>query len=219
MNSPLIQLLVLAGIAVFLILRLKNVLGTREGFEQPPAPQKTSDRVGGPNLEVIEGGPDLDITDHVEEDSDAAKALAGMKRVEPSFNVADFLQGARGAYEMIVMGYEAGELSDIQPFLSEEIYESFVDGVAAREDQGLSIEAEFIGVRELKLLDATFNEDTNEAELSIRFVAELTSVVRDQGGDVVEGSPTEVKRQKDTWSFARTMGADDPNWLLVSTDG
>ncbi|MEQ3711023.1 MAG: Tim44/TimA family putative adaptor protein [Tateyamaria sp.] len=219
MNSPLIQLLVLAGIAVFLILRLKNVLGTREGFEQPPAPQKTNDRVGGPNLEVIEGGPDLDITDHVEEDSDAAKALAGMKRVETSFNVADFLQGARGAYEMIVMGYEAGELSDIQPFLSEEIYESFVDGVAAREDQGLSIEAEFIGVRELKLLDATFNEDTNEAELSIRFVAELTSVVRDQGGDVVEGSPTEVKRQKDTWSFARTMGADDPNWLLVSTDG
>ncbi|MEO9574304.1 MAG: Tim44/TimA family putative adaptor protein [Roseobacter sp.] len=219
MNSPLIQLLVLAGIAVFLILRLKNVLGTREGFEQPPTPQQTNDRVGGPNLEVIEGGPDLDITDHVDEDSDAAKALAGMKRVEQSFNVADFLQGARGAYEMIVMGYETGELSDIQPFLSEEIYESFVDGVAAREDQGLTIEADFIGVRELKLMDATFNEDTNEAELSIRFVAELTSVVRDQGGDVVEGSPTEVKRQKDTWSFARTMGADDPNWLLVSTDG
>jgi len=219
MNSPLIQLLVLAGIAVFLILRLKNVLGTREGFEQPPAPQQTNDRVGGPNLEVIEGGPDLDITDHVDEDSDAAKALAEMKRVEPSFHVADFLQGARGAYEMIVMGYETGELSDIQPFLSEEIYESFVDGVAAREDQGLTIEADFIGVRELKLTDATFNEDTNEAELSIRFVAELTSVVRDQGGDVVEGSPTEVKRQKDTWSFARTMGADDPNWLLVSTDG
>ncbi|MEL6806253.1 MAG: Tim44/TimA family putative adaptor protein [Pseudomonadota bacterium] len=219
MNSPLIQLLVLAGIAVFLILRLKNVLGTREGFEQPPVPPQTNERIGGPNLEVIEGGPDLDITDHVDEDSDAAKALAGMKRAEPSFNVTDFLQGARGAYEMIVMGYETGELADIQPFLSEEIYESFVDGVAAREDQGLTIEADFIGVRELKLMDATFNEDTNEAELSIRYVAELTSVVRDQGGDIVEGSPTEVKRQKDTWSFARTMGADDPNWLLVSTDG
>ncbi len=218
MNSPLIQLLVLAGIAVFLILRLKNVLGTREGFEQPPVPKPVNDRLGRPDLEVIEGGPDLDITDHVDEDSDAAKALAGMKRVEPSFNVADFLQGARGAYEMIVMGYEKGELSEIQPFLSEDVYESFVDGVAAREDQGLTIEAEFIGVRELKLVNATFDEETNEAELSIRFVAELTSTVRDEGGDIVEGSPTEVKRQKDTWSFARTMGADDPNWLLVSTD-
>jgi len=218
MNSPLIQLLVLAGIAVFLILRLKNVLGTREGFEQPPVPKPASDRLGRPDLEVIEGGPDLDITDHVDEDSDAAKALAAMKRAEPSFNVADFLQGARGAYEMIVMGYETGDLAKIQPFLTEEIYESFVDGVAAREDQGLTIEADFIGVRELKLVNATFDEATREGELSIRFVAELTSTVRDQGGDIVEGSPTEVKRQKDTWSFARTMGADDPNWLLVSTD-
>ena len=218
MNSPLIQLLVLAGIAVFLILRLKNVLGTREGFEQPPVPKQSDDKQDRPDFEVIEGGPDLDITDHVDEDSDDAKALAGMKRLEPSFSVTDFLQGARGAYEMIVMGYENGELSNIQPILSEEIYESFVDGVAAREDQGLTIEANFIGVRELKLMRATLNEDTNEAELTIRFVAELTSTVRDQGGDIVEGSPTEVKRQKDTWSFARTMGADDPNWLLVSTD-
>lgn len=215
MNSPLIQLLVLAGIAVFLILRLKNVLGTRDGFEQPPVPKPASNR---PDLEVIEGGPDLDITDHVPEDSDAAKALAGMKRIEPSFNVADFLQGARGAYEMIVMGYERGDLAEIQPFLSEEIYESFVDGVAAREDQGLTIEAEFIGVRELKLVDATLDDTTKEAELTIRFVAELTSAVRDRGGDIIEGSLTDAKRQKDTWVFARTMGADDPNWLLVSTD-
>ena len=218
MNSPLIQLLVLAGIAVFLILRLKNVLGTREGFEQPPVPKQESNRNARPDLEVIEGGPDLDITDHVPEDSEAAKALASMKRAEPSFHVADFLQGARGAYEMIVMGYEQGNLAEIQPFLSEDIYESFVDGVAAREDQGLTIEAQFIGVRELKLMEATFDDATGEGELTIRFVAELTSAVRDQGGDIIEGSLTEVKRQKDTWSFARTMGANDPNWLLVSTD-
>lgn len=218
MNSPLIQLLVLAAIAVFLILRLKNVLGTREGFEQPPVPKPDARRKSRPDLEVIEGGPDLDIIDHVPEDSEAAKALAAMKKAEPSFIVADFLQGARGAYEMIVMGFEQGNLAEIQPFLSEDIYESFVDGVAAREDQGLTIEAQFIGVRELKLMDATFDAATGEGELTIRFVAELTSAVRDQGGDIIEGSLTEVKRQKDTWSFARTMGADDPNWLLVSTD-
>lgn len=218
MNSPLIQLLVLAGIAVFLILRLKNVLGTREGFEQPPLPRQDVSRAGRPDLEVIDGGPDLDITDHVDEDSDAAKALAEMKRLEPSFHVADFLQGARGAYEMIVMGYENGELADIQPLLAEDIYESFVDGVSAREDQGLTIEAQFIGVREMKLVNATLDPETNEAEITIRFVAELTSAVRDQGGDIVEGSLTEVKRQKDTWAFSRVMGADDPNWLLVSTD-
>lgn len=219
MNSPIIQLLVLAGIAVFLILRLKNVLGTREGFEKPPAVDQEPARRAGPAFEVIEGGPDLDITDHVREDSEAGKALAEMKRLEPSFGVSDFLGGARGAYEMIVMGYERGELAEIQPFLSEDIYESFVDGVAAREDQGLTIEANFIGVREMELVNATLDPDTKEAEMSIRFVAELTSAVRDRGGDIVEGSVTEIKRQKDTWVFARIMGSDDPNWLLVSTDG
>ena len=116
------------------------------------------------------------------------------------------------------MGYENGELSDIQPILAEDIYESFVDGVAAREDQGLTIEADFIGVREMKLVNATLDEDTNEAEITIRFVAELTSAVRDQGGDIFEGSLSDVIRQKVSWSFARIMGADDPNWLLVSTD-
>ncbi len=219
MNSPMIQLLVLAGIAVFLILRLKNVLGTREGFEKPPVADQRPERSAGPALEVIEGGPDLDITDHVDADSDAGKALAEMKRIEPSFGVNDFLGGAKGAYEMIVMGYEHGNLAEIQPFLSEDIYDSFVDGVAAREDKGLTIEANFIGVRETTLVDATLDPDTKEAEMTLRFGAELTSAVRDKGGDIVEGSTTEIKRQKDTWVFARIMGSDDPNWLLVSTDG
>lgn len=217
MNSPLIQLLVLAGIAIFLILRLKSVLGTREGFEKPPAPQQP-EKKARPDFEVIEGGPDRDITDHVAEDSDQAASLAAMKRVEPAFSVSEFVQGARGAYEMILMGYELGNLDQIQPFLAEDVYESFVAGVAHREDQGLKIEAEFIGVRETAIADVHFDKDTNRAEITMRFVGELTSVVRDQGGDIVEGSPTSVKRQKDTWTFARVMGSPDPNWLLVATD-
>lgn len=218
MNSPLIQLLVLAAIAVFLILRLKNVLGTREGFEKPPLPNPPSAR-SGPAFEVIEGGPDLDITDHFDEGTAQARALAEMKRIEPSFNVTDFLAGGRGAYEMIVMGYEKGELDDIKPILSEEVYESFVDGVSAREDQGLTIEAQFIGVREMTLDNVTLDPDTKEAEITLRFVAELTQAVRNSDGEIVEGSLTDAKKQKDTWVFSRHMGSDDPNWFLVSTDG
>ncbi|MFD3188911.1 Tim44/TimA family putative adaptor protein [Sedimentitalea sp. HM32M-2] len=217
MNSPIIQLLVLAGIAIFLILRLKSVLGTRDGFEKPTLPKKPekADRQG---FEVIEGGPDRDITDHVEENSSQAQDLAAMKRVEPGFSVTQFVQGARGAYEMIVMGFERGNLDEIQPFLAEDVFETFVDVVAAREDQGLTIEAEFVGVRETVLQDVRFDKDSNKAEITMRFVGELTSVVRNKDGEIVEGSPSQVKRQKDTWTFARTMGADDPNWLLVATD-
>lgn len=218
-SSPMMQLLVLAGIAVFLILRLRSVLGTRDGFEKPPVPRQSADNTDKrPDFEVIEGGPDRDITDYVPENSPQAENLMAMKRIEPAFSLTEFVQGARGAYEMIVMGFERGELNDLEPFLSEDVFETFVDVVADREDKGLKIEAEFIGVRETSIQDVQFYKDTNLAEISVRFVGELTSVVRDQGGDVIEGSSSEVKRQKDTWTFARDMGSNDPNWRLVATD-
>ncbi|MDX1781231.1 MAG: Tim44/TimA family putative adaptor protein [Thalassovita sp.] len=215
MNSPILQLLVLAGIAIFLILRLKSVLGTREGFEKPPVQNVPERSPARREFEVIEGGPDRDITDHVEEGSDAATALAAMKRVEPSFSVSEFLGGARGAYEMILMGFERGDMDGLKPFLSDDVYASFAEVVAAREAQGLKIEAEFVGIREMALVDAEF--ENNVAEISVKFVGELTSVVRDAAGEIVEGKPNEIKRQKDVWTFAREMGSDDPNWQLVAT--
>jgi len=218
MNDSALQLLVLAGVAVFLVLKLRGVLGTREGFEKPPASRKAerSDRKG---FEVIEGGPDRDITDHVDENSDAAKALTAMKSAEPSFSVSEFLGGARGAYEMILMGFERGDLDSIEPFLAEDVFQTFVDVVSSREDEGLTIEADFIGIRDMGIEGAEFDSNTREGEVSVRFIGELTSVVRDRGGDVIEGSKTEAKRQKDIWTFARKMGADDPNWKLVATGG
>ncbi|MGY9046249.1 MAG: Tim44/TimA family putative adaptor protein [Rhodobacterales bacterium] len=217
MNSPIIQLLVLAGVAVFLILRLRGVLGTREGFEKPTAPAPEVKSKSRPDFEVIEGGPDRDIIDHVPEGSPAADALARMKRAEPSFGVGDFLGGARGAYEMILMGFERGELAEIKPFLDQDVYDSFAEVVASRVSQGLKIESEFIGIREMALQDATLDAQTGLAELTVRYVGELTSLVRDASGEIIEGSAKQTKKQKDIWTFARTMGSDDPNWQLVAT--
>ncbi|SLN43666.1 Tim44-like domain protein [Roseovarius litorisediminis] len=217
MNSPILQLLVLAGIAIFLILRLKSVLGTRDGFEAPPKPKTGPTTNRRQDFEVIEGGPDRDITDHIAEDTDAAGALAEMKRIEPSFGVTDFLGGARGAYEMILMAFERGKLDEITPFLSEDVYETFAQVVDARQEQGLSIEAEFAGVRETTLMDARFDPSDNRSEITVKFVGELTSVVRNKEGEIVEGTPGQPKRQKDIWTFERIMGSDDPNWRLVAT--
>ncbi|WP_353473841.1 Tim44/TimA family putative adaptor protein [Salipiger sp. H15] len=218
MNMPIVQLLVLAAIAIFLILRLRSVLGTRDGFEKPPvqAPSRRDDSRRG--FEVIEGGPDHDIIDHAPEGSPAAKALARMKAVEPSFNVGEFLGGARGAYEMILMGFERGEVEELKPFLAPDVYDSFAEVVETRRQQGLTIESEFVGVREMSLVDASFDEDSGLAEITVRYTGELTSVVKDATGSVIEGSPTSVKRQKDVWTYARNMGSDDPNWQLVATD-
>jgi len=218
MNSPIIQLLVLAGIAVFLILRLRSVLGTREGFEKPQVTDNSrAAQRKRPDFEVIDGGPDRDIIDHVAEGSDAAKALAAMKRVDPDFGVSDFLGGARGAYEWILMAFENGDLTEVRPFLSDDVYQAFASVIEDRNRQGLTVQATFVGLSDITLKDAEFDETSREAELTVKFVGEITSVVRDNAGDVVEGSLSEIKRQRDIWTFARKMGADDPNWVLVAT--
>ena len=217
MSSSIIQLLVLAGVAIFLFLRLRSVLGTRDGFEgRPEAPKPLSDS-GRPEFDVIEGGPDLDVTDHVDADSPSAKALSGMKAKEPGFMVGPFLEGARGAYEMILMAFENGDLSEVREFLSEDVLESFQSVIDLREENGVLVEANFVGVRETSIKEAEFDETTGEGEVSVRFVGELTSVVKNRDGEIVEGNPNEIKRQRDVWTFARTLGADDPNWQLVAT--
>lgn len=222
MEPAVIQLLILAGIAVFLILRLRAVLGTRDGFEAKPLPRSsegTPEPAARRRFEVIEGGPDADITDHVPEGSDTAKALARMKAVDPDFNVGDFLQGARGAYEMILMAFESSDLDSVLPFLSRDVFNSFDEVVQLRENEGLRVEATFVGLREIAITEATFDETTNEGEITLRFVAELTSVVRRATtGEIVEGDASAIKRQKDVWTFARVMTSDSPNWKLVATD-
>jgi predicted lipid-binding transport protein (Tim44 family) len=218
MGNSVIQLLVLAGVAIFLILKLRSVLGTREGFEKPPAPiEDARPRPARRDFEVIQGGPDRDIVDHVTDGSPSAKALAAMKAAEPSFSVSDFLSGARGAYEMILMAFEKGDLESIRPFLSADVFTTFSEVVEAREREGLTIESHFVGLRELALQDASFDSETREGEIAVRFVGELTSVVRNKAGEVIEGNPTAIKRQRDVWTFARRMGVDDPNWQLVAT--
>lgn len=217
MNNPLLQLLVLAGIAIFLILRLRNVLGTRTGYEPPQV--ETPDRPR-PRFDVIEGTAeeiDHDILDHAEAGSATAKALAAMKAADPSFGVMDFLNGAKSAYEMILMAFERGDLSDVRPFLSEPVAAAFQSVIDARAANGQTVQAQYIGTRETSLAGAEYDPATGMGEVSVRFVGELIAATRDAQGTVVEGDPKTPRKQRDTWTFARRMDQDDPNWQLIAT--
>ncbi|MFN0113567.1 MAG: Tim44/TimA family putative adaptor protein [Paracoccaceae bacterium] len=218
MSSAVIQLLVLAGVAIFLILKLRSVLGTREGFQKPPAPLSPPGAARSQDgFEVIEGGPDRDISDHVAEDSEVARALAAMKLADPTFTVSGFLQGARAAYEMILMAFERGEIEKVRSFLSEDVYRSFEEVVSDRRSRGLTTTSEFAGLRELALQAVEFDRSTTEAEVTVRFVADLVTSTRDAAGQLVEGNPNAARKQRDVWTFARRMGSSDPNWLLIAT--
>ena len=214
MSNPLLQLLVLGAIAVFLILRLRGVLGTRDGFETPRIPEEP---VARKRFDVIDGDADNDITDHAEPGSANAKALAEMKSVEPQFAVGPFLTGAKSAYEMILMAFERGDLSAVRAFLAPPVAEAFESVIAERQARNLTTTAEFLGTRETALAEAEFNRATGMAELSVRFVGEMIVATRDADGNVVEGDPKAARKQRDVWTFARHMGEADPNWQLVAT--
>ena len=216
MSPAIIEILVLAGIAIFLVLRLKNVLGTREGFEKPPL-QESSPSKKNRDFRVIDGGEDTDITDNIDKKSPSAEALARMKKVDNGFSVNEFLSGARSAYEMILMAFENGDLKEVEVFLDADVQDAFQQVINTRAEKKLKVVAEFYGIRELSLKSADFDEKTKIAELSVAFTGELSSVVKNEEGEIIEGDAKQVKRQKDTWTFSRDLSSTDPNWLLVAT--
>ena len=217
MDDSVIQVLVLAAVAVFLILRLKSILGTREGYEKPLIDEEPEVRRTNRSFEVIDGGPDHDIIDNLPEGSTALEPLSAMKKIEPDFSVTKFLGGARGAYEMILVAFDKGDMDRIRPFLAPEVFEAFEGVVAQRAADGLRVESEFLGVRQLVLSDAQFDPITKEAEITVRFTAEMVSAVRNAANEIVDGDPKVARKQRDAWTFARKMGAADPNWHLVAT--
>lgn len=215
-SSQTIQLVVLAAIAIFLILRLRSLLGTRDGFE-PSDPAEPA--AAPPRLRVVEAEPEVDddIAEHVDALSPAAGALRAMKGIEPGFAVGPFLSGARQAYEMILMAFERSDLSPVRAFLSDPVADAFQSVIDGRKARGQTVEAEFLGTRETTLVSAEFDPATRNAEVTIRFVGELTAATRDASGAVVEGDPHHARKQRDTWTFGRQMGDPDPNWRLVAT--
>lgn len=215
-SNQTIQLVVLAAIAIFLILRLRGVLGTRDGFE----PTETAEAASPPrHLKVVETLPDEsdDIADHVDAESPAAAALRAMRKIEPSFTVGEFLSGARQAYEMILMGFESGDLDPVRGFLAPPVAAAFQQVVDARESRGETTEAEFLGTSETNLVAADFDPDTSRAEITIRFVGEMIVATRDKDGTVIDGDPRRARKQRDTWTFGRRMGDANPNWQLIAT--
>ncbi len=219
MGSSLLQLIALAAIAIYLIVRLRNTLGSRDGFENPRRRMSQPTNVTPIRRDQEEDVEEVDdeIIEHAGSDSGTADALIAMKRVEPEFSIDEFITGARAAYEMILIGFARGEIDDIEPFLSEEVYDSFRETIDARASEGHRCEARFVGLHEAKLESAEFDQPESRAEICMRFVGEVVSYVTDADGEVIEGDPDTVRRQRDSWTFARNMGSRDPNWVLVAT--
>ncbi len=215
--SPMLQLLILAGIALFLIFKLRGILGTRTGFEQRPPthPSVTIDQ----SSKVVpedEAQVDEEIARLVAPNSENAQTLGEMKAYERNFSVQEFLDGAGKAYEWILTSFGEGKVDDLKPFLSTEVFNSFKQGVDQRDPDNL-VKVQFVRTSGKDIKDVKFEQATGRGEITIEFASELISYVEDPEGNVVEGDKSNPVRQNDEWTFSRIMGENDPNWILVAT--
>ena len=207
-------------------MRLKNLLGTREGFERKKQVEMTEvekNKSSSPSLEIIEGGlendeTDRDVTDHVKAGSKVSKELLKMKKIDKDFVLTDFLTGAREAYEMRLLAFKRGDITKVNKFISKDVENAFSTDIDRRNSEMLKTEATFGGIRELTILDADLDGDSKEGEITIRFLSDLTLVVKNKNGEIVEGGQTDIQLQKDIWTFSRVLSSESPNWTLVATE-
>ncbi len=216
----MLQIFILAAVAVFLFWRLRAVLGSRDGFEKTLKEiKKPSDLVSNPDVivEKENDSPDDDIYDYVDENSKNAQAFKKMKEFDSEFSVNKFVSGAKMAYEMILMAFERGDTEKLKSLLERKVLTSFKSVIDRRKKDGFIVDAKFIGMRDIRIIDASFSQKTKIADVTLSFKSEITTVVKDGKGAIIEGHPDEIKKQKDTWVFTKNLSDKSPIWFLKST--
>ena len=207
------QIVIFALIAAFVLFQLYNVLGRRVG-RQPEDNKSRTPLPAAPGADQ----PAVPKTPGV--DAATLAAIAGLKARDPAFDPVRFLEGARQAYETIVRAYASGDRATLKPLLAPAVMESFEAGIAARETRGETEQVEFLYPPRADLESGTVEGD--RAVTKVRFLAELRSKVINAAGqsaDQVTGEPTtEERRTAEHWTFERTLGASDPNWVLARVE-
>lgn len=225
-----IDILIFAAIAVFLVLRLNSVLGTKRGDERqrpnPFAAEPQTVKPASPANDV----PVAAISDarrlSAEElnnvialgNDGGARIREGLEDIAATdiyFDVTSFMQGAKYAFEMIVTAYARGDLDTLKPLLSPKLFGDFSAGVAARTAAGHTSEITIHRIKQAKIIDARLGGTM--VYITVDFDVEETAVTRDAAGNIIDGHPDRIFSVEDIWTFTRDTRSTDPNWTLIET--
>lgn len=231
--------IIFLALAVFVIWRLRSVLGQKTGSEQPPpfdpvarreppppaAPR--GDRVEPDNVVRLPGSPERAASAATatsperwkgvaEPGSETARGLDEIAKLEPSFDARGFVEGSKSAYEMIVTAFAQGDRQVLKGLLSRDVFDGFDRAIAERERRGEKAETTFVSIDRAEITGVEVR--SRVAQVTVRFLSKLITATRDASGRVVDGSADAVADVTDVWTFARTLGTRDPNWQLVATE-
>ncbi|MGH1592206.1 Tim44/TimA family putative adaptor protein [Methylobacterium sp. P5_C11] len=225
--------IIFLALAVFVIWRLRSVLGQKTGAERSPfkpvdrsrtEPQARSDGdnvVRLPGADRVQAAPPptaapRDWRGIAEPGSEVARGLEACVQAEPSFDPRAFVEGAKSAYEAIMIAFAKGDRKTLRGLLSKEVGEAFERAIAERERTRQTLETTFVSIDKAEIVAVDVRNRV--AHVTVRFLSNLITATRNAEGKVVDGSAETVVEVPDVWTFARTLGSRDPNWQLVATE-
>lgn len=217
----IVEIVILAMIAVFLGLRLYSVLGRRAEHEEESVPQ----RFEGPDSQAngvpgaMQGTTPAMAARPAQLEGVMPAVERGVREISSAdsrFDITTFVDGARGAYQMILEAFWNADRETLRELCDDDVYEGFVSAIDAREEAGETLENSLIRVEETRIHSASL--DGRIARISVLFVADIAAVTRDKDGNVVAGSLDDAIESRDVWTFSRNTASKDPNWILDETD-
>jgi len=223
--------LIFLALAVFVIWRLRSVLGQKTGTERSPfkpVDRSQLGKQGAPpagNVVRLPGADrtpperpaaERDWTGVAEPGSPVARGLESIVQTEPAFDPREFIEGAKAAYEAIVVAFAKGDRKTLRALLSRDVGEGFERAIDERERNKQTVETTFVSIDKAEIVAA---ETRNRvAHITVRFLSNLITATRDAQGNVVDGNAEAVVEVPDVWTFSRQLGSRDPNWQLVATE-
>lgn len=223
-----IYTLVFLALAVFVIFRLRSVLGQRTGHEKPPYDpfRKPDAPLEGQPSNVIpmpQARPAAEAADPAAAlkgiaapGTPVAQGLAQLMAADDTFDPRQFVSGARAAYEMIVLAFARGDRAALKDLLSKDVFDSFEAAIAGREQRGETVETTFVSIDRAEVVEAELKNVS--MQVTMKFASKLITATRNASGAVIDGSADQIADLIDVWTFAREARSRDPNWRLVSTE-
>jgi predicted lipid-binding transport protein (Tim44 family) len=227
-----VSTIVFAALAVFVVWKLRSVLGTRTGEERPPfnpfvrrAGSKAGDATA-PEGKVIPLPTSPSAARPAASDPDRWKGIADpqsrlaadldrIQAADPSFSAEAFLSGARAAYEMILAAFAKGDRAALAGLLAADVLDGFKAAIAEREARGETVDHTFVSLDTARITHAQLAGTS--AQIGVRFESHQINAARASGGALAEGGRETVDPVVDDWTFGRTLSSRDPNWTLVAT--
>lgn len=205
---PFLDILIFAIIAIFLGLRLRSVLGKRIGYEQ--------DFTRDPEaVEKMKNPPSPEETKKALNDIPQGKGIDVLMAADPGFNQEEFIEGAKGAYQIVIEAFAEEDTDTLKSLLSYEMNSKFSEAIHERQKAN----------EKLAIILKTVNRAVVEAievsdgvvGITVEFLSEQVRILRDEKGEIIDGVEDQAETFVDIWTFERDISSQDPNWLLVNT--